>query len=859
MTTTSFEVGAVFKIVDQATGPLERLSREMAAFDKLINNVKKNLLEVGAIKFAGLETSLKALGDQAAAFGKRMDTSLNSAIGRTDAAVVSVDRLAAAWDAVTVAARAASRAAAASSGVPLVAAGGVASGGAARRHQPRFMSYHSSGVGVPGGHVRFGGGNAALAGAASIAYGAYEAAEMEDIVARSMFHLGKNDDATRKVLRDDILQGVGMGFSLHDVGEAVQDQLRLMKGTPSGGLATLPEMLRSAGAEARLKNTSLPESMKSLTGMSHMLKQYSEEEQKKLAPMFSFLSTATPLSLPQIERAAGYAVPLLQSGLEINPADTLLAGVAMQRAGITNTKSGTWLRELAVRAMPGGKHDDGLKRLGLIDDNDKPTWFTNEKPDLNKLIDIAGEHLEKIPLTERARIERETFGAQGSGALSVLADPAVRKQMGELKKDYPHFKEQYDQFWETYKGQSPVQQARETWGQLQAVLISIGQTALPPVVAGLQQLDAALKGIAAVLPKAPAKGSPGDNMAKGIVPGAAAGAAIGTAVGSPGIGTAIGTALGMKAAETYGFWQQLMQDLSGKTKEGSKEGTAKGAKEGARDGAREGVIQGFGGLLNRMGYSGGGVGGGGGGLINASYTTPAGGASPFSGGSSASASSSGTTGSSAGGAAGRLLDHTPVPAGTLAGAASLLRHGGSSADLQHFMASQGYPKSGNWCGEFAASVVHSMGGAPPKGAAVASNWLTWGQHVDPKDVQPGDIAVRKRSRFGGWSVPGRTGSHVGIVNGVHGNSFDLLGGNQGRAIVPHGLDEYEFRRGRHDPNHPTIAAPPPRQYEPTIRTELHVDGQRMASVVTKHQARGFNSPAKGGRMPDFSSARPVAV
>src|SRR5258708_34050869 len=141
---------------------------------------------------------------------------------------------------------------------------------------------------------------------------------------------------------------------------------------------------RAATIESRLKGSSVPESMRSLIGLAHMTKQYSPEAIKKLAPAFAFLSTANPASLASIERAAGYAVPLLQSRLEIDPMQTLLLGTALTRAGATNTKSGTWLREMAIRAMPGTslmsklmykKHEAALKELGLSDAKGKPTWF----------------------------------------------------------------------------------------------------------------------------------------------------------------------------------------------------------------------------------------------------------------------------------------------------------------------------------------------------------------------------------------------------------------------------------------------------------------------------------------------------
>lgn len=120
-------------------------------------------------------------------------------------------------------------------------------------------------------------------------------------------------------------------------------------------------------------------------------------------------------------------------------------------------------------------------------------------------------------------------------------------------------------------------------------------------------------------------------------------------------------------------------------------------------------------------------------------------------------------------------------------AVQLLRSGGSSGDLQRFMAQNGYPMSGAWCGEFAAAVVRSSGGIPPKGAAIASNWRKWGVSADtPK---PGDVAVRN------GAPTGATGSHVGFVTKVYPDgSFDMVGGNQGQAVA-HRNGGYSFRRG----------------------------------------------------------------
>jgi hypothetical protein len=901
MTVTSFEVGSVFTIIDKATPVLERLSRQVGAFNKLIDTSKKSLLELGNTKFPGLETSLKTLGDQAASFGKKMDAALRGVQANTDATIASVDRLARSWEAVAAATRTAASAAARAS-VPAAGAGVIGGGGGGgRRHAPGFMSYHTQGMHVPGGHVRFGGGNAALGAAAGIGYGAYEAAELEDTIARAQFHLGKNDEVTRSKLREAVMGSLGMGFGMKDISEAVQNEVRLFKGTPAGGLDIMPEMLRSAGTEARLKGTSLNESMRSLVGMAHMTKSYSPEQIAKLAPMFSFLSTATPMSLPQIERSMSYAVPTLQSSLEMDPAEVMLAGVAMQRAGVTNTKSGTWLRELATRAMPGTsmmskmayhKHEAALKRLGLVDEHDKPTWFTDGKPDLQKMLGIAGERIKGIPLTERAGLERQLFGTQGSGAFSVLSDPQVRDQMTQLKKEYPAFSAQYKNFWETYKGGSPVQQARDSWGALQKVLIEIGTIALPPVVKLLQQLETALKGIQTVLPGGPKKGSPGEAMASGMGPGFAYGLGAGAIVGQPALGGAIGAVVGGKISETFSYWRQLFNDLKG----GTKDGTEEGAEKGTEKGAKKGVEEGFGSLLNKMNYRGGGVGGGG--VIPASFVTGGvGGGGGLHGAGGMPRALGGGAGAGGGVGPGSVIRGMSGNRSAIAAiAASNWRAAGMSENgiagilanigaESNFNPSTRHSDQPHWRGE--ANFAH---GLYQEGGQEWLNYSAWLRKHHPgadwrdpalqstfaaENLKKNYPGVWKRMQgartreeaaaayASGYLKPRADYLHSRIAGfNRHGvPPVDAFTGGADHSLGLHGkaLRDHFGHRGRHDPSAPSSAIPPPPLPSQNEVIQIHLDGDVVARSTMRRVVRGLNSPAKGGRMPDFSSARPVSI
>jgi uncharacterized protein (TIGR02594 family) len=129
------------------------------------------------------------------------------------------------------------------------------------------------------------------------------------------------------------------------------------------------------------------------------------------------------------------------------------------------------------------------------------------------------------------------------------------------------------------------------------------------------------------------------------------------------------------------------------------------------------------------------------------------------------------------------------------GAARAAQESGAEG-VQKFLAKYGVHKDSNWCGDFAAAVVRSVGGEPPKGYPIASNWRNWGTPVDTPS--PGDVAIRKSSRFGGYTRTGEAGSHVTIVGDVDPNTgkFTGIGGNQGKFIRDDfNIKQFEFRRG----------------------------------------------------------------
>jgi hypothetical protein len=259
-----------------------------------------------------------------------------------------------------------------------------------------------------------------------------------------------------------------------------------------------------------------------------------------------------------------------------------------------------------------------------------------------------------------------------------------------------------------------------------------------------------------------------------------------------------------------------------------------GSGGGDGGGGSAGTLASFGGSAGAAaggGVSGGGGGGGGGAGTGVGTGTNGGGGSGGGSGNAAPAGSSVPGGTGTGELPGS------VPKDVMQTARNMLQRGASTGQLQKFMADNGYPRSGNWCGQFAASVVKSAGGAPPKGAGVASNWLNWGQHVDPKDVQEGDIMVRKSSRFGGQIQPGQIGSHVAFAGGaVKDGKVEMVGGNQGGIRAGVNASQYEFRRGQ----------------------EKQATAEKTGAAVPGGQPAG-GTPAGGGRVTRFSEDVNAAI
>lgn len=141
-------------------------------------------------------------------------------------------------------------------------------------------------------------------------------------------------------------------------------------------------------------------------------------------------------------------------------------------------------------------------------------------------------------------------------------------------------------------------------------------------------------------------------------------------------------------------------------------------------------------------------------------------------------------------------NNTSVPQRVLAGARDAAKQGGPRA-VQQWMANNGHPRSGKWCGEFTAAVMNEAHAPIPDHPETASNWLNWGQKT--ATPQPGGIAVNRRSYIDGSRVnPGQAGGHVTTIESVDPDgTIHTIGGNQRsgiRGTIPPGeQSHWEFR------------------------------------------------------------------
>jgi len=253
---SAFEVGAVFKIVDEATGPLRKILAEVRELTKSINAARESLAGFSGAVAPGIAGAITGVNDLAAAWA-RVTKATEDSVAAAKLAATEAKAAISSIPAAVAPARAATAAAATSvpnfrPGVGQGAAAEqraavAASGGAA--YLPGLSasakaSMHVTGPGIPlpgGSHARFA-GTPALVGAAALGYGITEASTMEFDTDVLNYHIGRPSTPENNAQAREIIEG-GMkstGESLPEVAKAATIVAQLMRDVP--GFDVLKEL-----------------------------------------------------------------------------------------------------------------------------------------------------------------------------------------------------------------------------------------------------------------------------------------------------------------------------------------------------------------------------------------------------------------------------------------------------------------------------------------------------------------------------------------------------------------------------------------------------------------------------------------
>lgn len=351
---TSYEIAAVFRLTDEFTGPLRRIAAEVANLNKAI----------------------KGIADAAKATNTSVEESLRFMGGNVNKTIAEVDRLAAAWTNVSKAATVAT------------------SAGGPGRSSRNLLAAH-------------GRSDAKLGAAAIAGYSILEALDVSDIVSKGLANVypegipsnfnAEKDELTKLILQEAKITRLPLGT----VAKMALDEIKTNANQPwVARMRMLPLVVESAAREAYVKGTSPEIATSAFVGQLHQIRAFTPEEIEKYGPMLAFFASKDPNALVNIGKSGAYHTPLLTSMMQIPIEQDLAAQTVLDRTGVGG-KSGTWLREMAVRAAAkpriGDKHYaekmQTLRDFGLVDDQGRTTWMTDGHYDEQKLLHILADKL----------------------------------------------------------------------------------------------------------------------------------------------------------------------------------------------------------------------------------------------------------------------------------------------------------------------------------------------------------------------------------------------------------------------------------------------------------------------------------
>ena len=515
---SSLEVGARFIIQDDASPALKRIADELKIIQEQLERTKAAFTSLARTTFAGVterlqavNTELKSLGDLGAGAADKMALSFDRATASMSASLARVSeqmaRIAVQGAEIGVIGRA-----------KRAAARGGAGGG--------FSMYAPTGIhGVHYGthdNVMMGG----LIAAGALGYGMWEEAELEDritTVFQSSLGMGPDgkpyslanpnvqmqDDPMFKRVRDAIMGSyTRTGMPLSDITKGYESGTRILAPlNPEDRMSILEGIMPYATQEAKAKDISVDEAVRAMTGLAHMGGQYGVPQVIAMAKHLAYVSTTTDADLNTTMRAASYIIPLLRvSGFQ--PDQLLSMVTALQRGGVTSTKSGTWINNMFQRsflpvlppnpskmqAMQHAQRLAELERLGLADANGKPTFLDKDgNPDAYLYMDKLTSLAKSVDKKTAESYLQYVTGQQGQKSAAFFRDPTNAANIRKSAAEEAAF-ETGEAAWDYRAKNSPMQTLRTTWANFNAELMHTGAAVLPYVTRMLKAANEELGG-----------------------------------------------------------------------------------------------------------------------------------------------------------------------------------------------------------------------------------------------------------------------------------------------------------------------------------------------------------------------------
>lgn len=523
---TAFEVGAVLRLIDEASPALAGLSRKFEAFDLLLGKINA--------KFDALQKLLRE--PLPAVSGAGVLTNLDAAIQ------VSLDRVAALKTALAEVGGESKLLS-----LPAPSGGGPGGGGRVPTGTPG-----TKGEGIKP-YAAFGAGGKPALGASMGSMWAWalpaigiwdsvkQAAGMEDVMAKwfqiqqtPTGHRGRLGNSgqwgpggmvadPRYIAAKRMLQEVSIttggdlpdlekdfyGISLLLQAPLVDKAGQSHQMTIGNQMGVMKKLLLISEREALHKNTSAEAAGKATLEILHQADIFGDDPKVMDAALsaIAYASVMSPRTLPQLQTQLGYAQPFLKATQGAGLEDMMSMVVAMSQVGI-NQKGGTWIKNLFDRSLPTGgktKHDRAVTRelnlLGLASgDEENPTanWMVNGKPDYDLALRLIQTKLKSASPQERKKM-LEVLGSTGASGAALLSPETMIARLESTREGMHRFNEDQGKVFGQILEDSPLRKFKSEMNRVNAELMDVGETTLPFFVQSLHYFNEGMKSIKDIL------------------------------------------------------------------------------------------------------------------------------------------------------------------------------------------------------------------------------------------------------------------------------------------------------------------------------------------------------------------------